>query len=221
MYRYLWEPSQAKPCWTHRPLHTVSLLSSSKGPFVSPKWHPSCCHNGVVVCAIVALSLLFCVHWTDGCMGTISSFAWHVQEYWNCLKTPLLARNKRIFKNQPSSQHRIVHKTIQAVIKFFYLATPVKPVRNSIPQIIKWIALIDPFTKLNMDGSALANPGKAGAGDLLRDSSSLWISRFSLSMGITTNNMAELGAVQQGLMMAWDLGFKFIQLELDSVIVLS
>ena len=41
------------------------------------------------------------------------------------------------------------------------------------------------------------------------------------SMGITTNNMAKLGAVQQGLMMAWDLDFKFIQLELDSVIVLS
>jgi len=33
--------------------------------------------------------------------------------------------------------------------------------------------------------------------------------------------MAEVGAVHQGLMMAWDLGFEFIQLELDFVIVLS
>ena len=40
-------------------------------------------------------------------------------------------------------------------------------------------------------------------------------------MGITTNNMAELEAVRQGLMLAWDLGFKFIQLEMDSMIVLS
>ena len=40
-------------------------------------------------------------------------------------------------------------------------------------------------------------------------------------MGITTNNMAEVEAVRQGLMMAWDLGFKFIQLKLDSMIVLS
>ena len=40
-------------------------------------------------------------------------------------------------------------------------------------------------------------------------------------MGITTNNMAEVEVVRQGLMMAWDLGFKFIQLKLDSVIVLS
>ncbi|KAK9986891.1 hypothetical protein SO802_031842 [Lithocarpus litseifolius] len=72
-----------------------------------------------------------------------------------------------------------------------------------------------------MDGSALANPGRAGVRGLLRDISSLWISGFSLSMGITTNNMAKLGVVCQGLMMAWDLGFKFIQLELDFVIVLS
>ena len=40
-------------------------------------------------------------------------------------------------------------------------------------------------------------------------------------MGITTNNMAELEVVHQGLMLAWDLGFKFIQLEMDSMIVLS
>ena len=40
-------------------------------------------------------------------------------------------------------------------------------------------------------------------------------------MGITTNNMAKLGAIRQGLMLAWDLGFKFIQLKIDFVIVLS
>ena len=40
-------------------------------------------------------------------------------------------------------------------------------------------------------------------------------------MGITTNNMAELGAVRQGLMLAWELGFKFIHLDIDSMTVLS
>ena len=42
-----------------------------------------------------------------------------------------------------------------------------------------------------------------------------------VEIDITTNNMAELEAVSQGLWLAWDLGFKFIQLEIDSVIVLS
>ena len=32
--------------------------------------------------------------------------------------------------------------------------------------------------------------------------------------------MAKLGTVRQGLMLVWDLGFKFIQLEIDSMIML-
>ena len=59
----------------------------------------------------------------------------------------------------------------------------------------------------------------AGAGGLLRDSSSLWILGFSLNMGIATNNMAKLEAVRQGLLLALALGFKIIQLEIDSVTV--
>ena len=40
-------------------------------------------------------------------------------------------------------------------------------------------------------------------------------------MGITSNNIAELGAVCEGLLLAWNLGFRFIHLEIDSMIVLS
>ena len=44
---------------------------------------------------------------------------------------------------------------------------------------------------------------------------------FSLHMGITSNNIAELGAVRQGLLLVWELGFKFIHLEIDSIRVLD
>ena len=40
-------------------------------------------------------------------------------------------------------------------------------------------------------------------------------------MGLATNNMIELAAVRQGLAMAWNMGFKFLQLELDSKVVLT
>ena len=33
--------------------------------------------------------------------------------------------------------------------------------------------------------------------------------------------MAELGAICQGLQLTWDLGFKFIHLKIDSMIVLA
>ena len=90
-----------------------------------------------------------------------------------------------------------------------------------IPQIIRWVVPPNPYIKLNTDGSAIGNLRLAGAGGILRDSSSGWLSSFSLNLGIATNNMAELAAVQQGLLLAWDLGFKFLQIELDSSIVLS
>jgi len=40
-------------------------------------------------------------------------------------------------------------------------------------------------------------------------------------MGITSNNIAELGAVLQDLLLAWNLGFRFIHLEINSMTVLS
>ena len=98
---------------------------------------------------------------------------------------------------------------------------PDKTLKIRISQTIKWTAPTEPFIKLNKDGSSLDNPGMARVRGLLRDSSGLWISGFSLSMGITTNNRAKLGAVHQGLMLAWELGFKFIHLDIDSMTVLS
>ena len=54
----------------------------------------------------------------------------------------------------------------------------------------------DPYIKLNTDGSAIGNPRLAGAGGILRNHSSEWISGFSLHLGLTSNNMAKLAAVK-------------------------
>ena len=56
-----------------------------------------------------------------------------------------------------------------------------------------------PYIKLNIDGSAISNPGVAGAEGILRNYSSEWISRFSFHLGLASNNMVELTAVRQGL----------------------
>ena len=61
----------------------------------------------------------------------------------------------------------------------------------------------------------------AGASGLLRNCSGSWVSGFSLNVGIASNNIAKLGANCQGLILAGDLDFKFIYLEIDSMTVLS
>ena len=77
------------------------------------------------------------------------------------------------------------------------------------------------FIKLNTDGRKLGDPGLAGAGKLLRNNSGAWISSFSLHMGITSNNISEQGEIRKGLLLAWNLDFKFIHLEMDSMTILS
>ena len=79
------------------------------------------------------------------------------------------------------------------------------------PHILNWTLI----------GSALGNLGLAGAGGVLRDHRGRWISSFSLCGRFATNNMVELAAVKQGLEMAWNMGYKFLHLELDSKVVLS
>ena len=77
-----------------------------------------------------------------------------------------------------------------------------------------------PYIKLNTDGSAIGNPGLAGAGGVLRDHRGQWITGFSLCGGFASNNMAELAVVRQGLEIAWNKGYRLLHLELDSKVVL-
>ena len=105
--------------------------------------------------------------------------------------------------------------------KIFLFSLPAKNIKIEIPRIIKWNAPLEPFIKLNTDGKQLGDPGLASAGGLLRNSSGAWISSFSLHMGITSNNISEQGAIRKGLLLAWNLGFKFIHLEIDSMTILS
>ena len=130
-----------------------------------------------------------------------------------------LARNERIFRDQSRSQHSIIYSSVQAATEFYYLTGTTKRTQVRFPQNIRWHVSSYPFITLNIDGSALGNLGIAGAGGILRDHLGQWISGFSLYVGLAMNNMAELVAVRQGLAMAWNMSFKYIQLELDSKVV--
>lgn len=44
---------------------------------------------------------------------------------------------------------------------------------------------------------------------------------FSCHIWITSNNKAELWAVRQGLITAWDMGIKFLSVNVDSTFVLT
>ena len=62
---------------------------------------------------------------------------------------------------------------------------------------------------------------RARDGAAIRSYIGQWIKGFSLNLGITTNNVAELEAVRYGLMSAWNLGFKFVILNLYSTLFIQ
>ncbi|GKV40954.1 hypothetical protein SLEP1_g48538 [Rubroshorea leprosula] len=74
------------------------------------------------------------------------------------------------------------------------------------------------FLTIRSDGSALGNPGMAGAGGLLRDHLGRWIIGFSRNIGWTTSIAAELWAIRDGLEVAISKGFSKIIVETDSKI---
>ena len=129
--------------------------------------------------------------------------AWLFTCTWECLNGYLFLLKKKKKNLATSLMYSIVY-TIEWLVQ------------ERISQLIRWTMPIDPYIKLNTDGNAIGNLGLAGVWGILRDSSSGWLSGFSLNLGIATNNMAK-----RGLLPAWNLGFKFIQIELDSSTQLS
>lgn len=110
---------------------------------------------------------------------------------------------------------------MQAATEYFFLTGFDRPVNVKTLQLIRLEVSRESYIKLNTDGNSIGNPRMASACDIPCNSSREWISGFSLNMGFATNNIAKLGAIIQGLLLAWELGFKYIQLEIDSTTILS
>ena len=85
--------------------------------------------------------------------------------------------------------------------------------------MVTWIRPKDQWIKVNTDGSAINNPGRLGAGGLLRDKSGRLVMAFTTPLGEGTNNKAEIEAAIVGLNWALELGDRNIILELDSQLV--
>ncbi|KAF1894665.1 hypothetical protein Lal_00027043 [Lupinus albus] len=73
---------------------------------------------------------------------------------------------------------------------------------HKIQRWVQWLRLNNDFIALNIDGSSLVNPGKAGYEGLLRDNMDLWISGFMGLVGISKNLHAELICPLYGLQLA-------------------
>ena len=72
------------------------------------------------------------------------------------------------------------------------------------------------FVKNNVDGSSLGNPGKIGAGGLIRSSARNFLVGFTAFASVACNLLPELLAIAKGLKLAWDGGYCKIICHSDS-----
>ncbi|XP_042950232.1 uncharacterized protein LOC122282338 [Carya illinoinensis] len=101
------------------------------------------------------------------------------------------------------------------------LSIPVLPIKKVQAKLVCWKKPKNGRLKLNIDGCSLGNPGSSGAGGIIRDMHGNMVLSFSCSLGVGSNNHAELKALLIGLKYCRALGLNQVDIESDSLICVS
>ncbi|KAL4318600.1 hypothetical protein GQ457_18G013930 [Hibiscus cannabinus] len=91
----------------------------------------------------------------------------------------------------------------------------VKEKRSGRALELKWDPLPVGWVKLNVDAAVSTANNTAGVGGVIRDANGAWLFRFARFVGRCDVLLAELWAVHDGLLNAWSLGYRQVELESD------
>ncbi|KAL5830806.1 hypothetical protein ACOSQ4_016160 [Xanthoceras sorbifolium] len=86
---------------------------------------------------------------------------------------------------------------------------------------ISWSPPQGDMVKVKADGSRNRDSGNIAAGGVLRDQNRRWIKGFPVYKGIGNNIESEFWAIVEGMIMAWDDGYRRVQEEFDSLEAVS
>ncbi|KAL4284474.1 hypothetical protein GQ457_16G015800 [Hibiscus cannabinus] len=141
------------------------------------------------------------------------SVCWHI---WKC-------RNEYVFAGSNSHPDYVaLHSIIWA--RHYYTSTAVpqllpSPLHDAPP--CQWSPPPSPWICLNTDGGVYKSTNIAKAGGLFRDNCGNWIRGYGRCIGITDPLTAELWAIHDGLILAWELGFELLQVQSDCAKAIS
>lgn len=85
--------------------------------------------------------------------------------------------------------------------------------------MVRWNRPSNRWVKLNTDGLALGNPGRASGGGLIRDSDGQWVKGFTRNIGYATSVEAELWALKDGLTLCLTLRTVAVEIKIDAIVV--
>lgn len=87
--------------------------------------------------------------------------------------------------------------------------------------MVCWNCLQARWFKLNSDGSVRGIQFQASAGGVIRDFNGKWLVGYAHRIGSCSIAKAELWGLLDGLNIAWDRGFRRVEVELDSLFVVN
>ncbi|KAG7557811.1 Reverse transcriptase domain [Arabidopsis suecica] len=90
-----------------------------------------------------------------------------------------------------------------------------------VERMVGWKKPPEGWVKLSTDGASHGNPGPSTAGGVIRGMAGEWLGGFALNIGVCSAPLAELWGVYYGLVIAWERGFRRVELEVDSELVVG
>ncbi|CAN1853756.1 Putative ribonuclease H protein At1g65750, partial [Linum perenne] len=136
------------------------------------------------------------------------------------------ARNEDIFegKSVTSTQLRLrVHSWIAGVRETMKSSSQIlsEIVGRRRDTLIKWIPAPDEWITVNTDGSVTQPLSHAAGGGVIRNSHGAKLASFASNFGRCSIMRAELRAATLGLSLAWDMGFRKVNLQIDSLAAIA
>ncbi|OVA07910.1 Ribonuclease H domain [Macleaya cordata] len=162
-----------------------------------------------------------------------------IQDLWTAAITYVitevwLQRNSCIFENKRASQHRVkqmilahffecsilmkgnMHNRVDDLMIFNTLKINTRPATTKTILECFWIPPAVNQLKIGCDGCSRGNPGRAGAGIVLRGHNGSTLGAMAVGLGTCNNFVAEVLAVILGLEWAIELGWTNIWVTSDS-----
>ena len=113
--------------------------------------------------------------------------------------------------------HEPLNSVYQYALDWYNACKTIVGTPNHTVVQLQWKAPKTGTCKVNSDGSRINDTGFSGAGGLLRDTTGAWIQGFIVNLGACTILEAELWGIFWGLSLAWDAGYREVEIECDSI----
>jgi ribonuclease HI len=159
-------------------------------------------------------------HWID--LNLHNSYQWSDSGSWSefwalCCHCLWKWRNKELFEDDYVRPARPIQHIMVLIQEYMGAISNNKVATrsNQTVMVIRWHPPRELFVKLNTDG-AYKKDQVAGCGGVIRGIHGEWLGGFAKGVGLCSAFVAELWGVYEGLRQVYRLGFRKVELNIDS-----